>query len=138
MAELVTVSEPILQDTADALREKTGTTRSYSPAQFAEAIRGIEGTVGPKGEKGDKGDTGTTFTPSVDSAGNITWANDGGLPNPDPANIKGPKGDMGPGMIAQEMTQAEYDALSQAEKMDGNVRFITDSTSVEDGDEISF
>lgn len=32
---------------------------------------------------------GTTFTPNVDSEGNLSWTNNGGLPNPDPVNIKG-------------------------------------------------
>lgn len=38
---------------------------------------------------------GYTYTPAVSSAGVISWTNDGGLPNPDPVNIKGPKGDKG-------------------------------------------
>lgn len=45
--------------------------------------------------KGDKGDTGYYFTPSVDSAGDLSWTNDGGLTNPATVNIKGPKGDTG-------------------------------------------
>ncbi len=36
--------------------------------------------------------TGTTFTPSVSSAGVISWTNDGGLDNPSPVNIKGAQG----------------------------------------------
>lgn len=35
---------------------------------------------------------GTTFTPNVDSEGNLSWTNNGGLPNPDPVNIKGRDG----------------------------------------------
>lgn len=38
---------------------------------------------------------GVTFTPSVDANGNISWTNDGSLPNPQTVNIKGPKGDTG-------------------------------------------
>ena len=45
--------------------------------------------------KGDKGDPGAVFTPAVDSDGNISWTNDGGLPNPETQNIKGPQGDPG-------------------------------------------
>lgn len=65
---------------------------------------GATGPQGPKGDKGDKGDTGPTgsqgprgytFTPSVDTSGNISWSNDGGLTNPTTRNIKGPKGDKG-------------------------------------------
>jgi len=40
------------------------------------------GKIGPKGDTGDQGDTGTTFTPSVSSAGVISWSNDGGKTNP--------------------------------------------------------
>lgn len=66
--------------------------------------KGDKGDTGPQGPKGDKGDTGATgsqgprgytFTPSVDTSGNISWSNDGGLTNPTTRNIKGPKGDTG-------------------------------------------
>lgn len=43
-----------------------------------------------------KGVNGTTYTPSVSAAGVISWTNDGGKDNPEPVNIKGPKGDTGP------------------------------------------
>ncbi|WP_289634518.1 hypothetical protein [uncultured Duncaniella sp.] len=49
-----------------------------------------------KGDKGDKGDKGAVFTPAVDSSGNLTWSNNGGLTNPAAVNIRGPKGDTGP------------------------------------------
>lgn len=32
------------------------------------------------------------FTPVVDSSGNLTWSNNGGLTNPAAVNIRGPKG----------------------------------------------
>ena len=57
---------------------------------------GPQGATGPKGDKGDKGDTGAIFTPSVDSNGNLSWTNDGGLSNPTTVNIKGPQGETGP------------------------------------------
>ena len=44
---------------------------------------------------GIPGDDGATFTPSVDSAGNLSWTNDQGLPNPATVNIKGAKGNDG-------------------------------------------
>ena len=43
-----------------------------------------------------QGVNGTTYTPSVSAAGEISWTNDGGKDNPEPMNIKGPKGDTGP------------------------------------------
>ena len=42
------------------------------------------------------GGDGVTFTPSVSEQGIISWANDGGLPNPEPRNIRGPRGEQGP------------------------------------------
>lgn len=57
--------------------------------------QGEQGPVGPKGEQGDNGVQGTTFTPIVDSEGNISWSNDGGLENPQTVNITGPQGDTG-------------------------------------------
>ena len=53
------------------------------------------GAVGPKGDKGAKGDPGTVFLPSVSSEGVLSWSNDGGLTNPQSANIRGPKGETG-------------------------------------------
>ena len=41
------------------------------------------------------GTDGVTFTPSVDANGNISWTNDGDLPNPQTVNIKGPQGETG-------------------------------------------
>lgn len=42
-----------------------------------------------------EGPQGVTFTPSVSADGDISWTNDGDLPNPATVNIKGPKGDTG-------------------------------------------
>lgn len=47
------------------------------------------------GGTGQDGEDGATFTPSVSEDGIISWTNDKGLPNPDPVNITGPKGDDG-------------------------------------------
>lgn len=59
-------------------------------------LKGATGATGPKGETGSQGLKGTTFTPSVSSAGVISWTNDGGLTNPSSINIKGPTGATGP------------------------------------------
>lgn len=47
------------------------------------------------GKQGVKGDVGYYFTPAVSTTGDLSWINDGGLDNPTPVNIKGPKGDGG-------------------------------------------
>ena len=41
-------------------------------------------------QKGSTGSTGTTFTPAVDSAGNLSWTNDGNKQNPATVNILSP------------------------------------------------
>ena len=50
---------------------------------------------GEDGTDGTDGTDGVTFMPTVSSAGVISWTNDGGLPNPDSVNIKGPAGQDG-------------------------------------------
>lgn len=47
--------------------------------------------------QGAKGESGATFTPSVSSAGVLSWTNDKGLTNPSDVNIKGDKGEPGKG-----------------------------------------
>lgn len=58
---------------------------------------GSKGSSGSNGTNGKDGADGATFTPSVDSAGNLSWSNNKGLTNPPTVNIKGPKGDAGEG-----------------------------------------
>ena len=52
-------------------------------------ISGVTGPTGPQGEMGGY------FTPSVDSAGNLSWTNNMELHNPETVNIKGIKGNDG-------------------------------------------
>lgn len=47
---------------------------------------------------------GPVFTPSISSDGTLSWTNNGGLVNPDPVNIKGPKGDTA---LSVEVGQTE-------------------------------
>lgn len=58
-------------------------------------LKGDKGADGTNGADGANGADGVTFTPSVDSAGNLSWTNDGGLSNPAPVNIKGATGATG-------------------------------------------
>jgi hypothetical protein len=60
------------------------------------ATKSLSGNVGAKTINiGGKGDDGATFIPSVSADGVISWTNDKELPNPEPVNIKGAKGDIG-------------------------------------------
>ena len=63
--------------------------------QGPQGERGPQGEQGPQGETGPQGPQGTVFTPSVSQKGDISWTNDGGLPNPEPVNIRGPQGEQG-------------------------------------------
>lgn len=63
--------------------------------QGSKGDPGPQGVKGDPGEKGGTGVRGITFTPVVDSKGNISWSNDGGLENPQTVNITGPQGDTG-------------------------------------------
>lgn len=58
--------------------------------------QGKTGETGAQGVQGKIGPRGYTFTPAVDDAGNLSWTNNGGLPNPEKINIKGPIGAAGP------------------------------------------
>lgn len=79
--------------------------QEQSQAAAGETGTGEQGPPGPQGEPGEKGDTGepgAVFTPTVDAAGNISWSNNGGLPNPVTRNIRGPQGEQGPQGIQGE------------------------------------
>lgn len=59
---------------------------------------GNQGEPGPQGAPGQKGETGATgpyYTPSVSDDGDLSWTNNGNLPNPETINIKGPQGQQG-------------------------------------------
>ena len=63
--------------------------------QGIQGEKGDTGEQGPQGVPGLNGANGATFIPSVQEDGMLSWSNDGGLDNPAPVNIKGPKGDTG-------------------------------------------
>lgn len=63
--------------------------------QGIQGPQGQTGPQGPQGEQGQQGETGPYFTPSVDSSGNLSWTNNGGLVNPSTVNIRGPQGNKG-------------------------------------------
>lgn len=85
------------------------------------------------GGTGQDGEDGATFIPSVSENGIISWTNDKGLPNPEPVNIKGPKGDDGDAGPQGSPGQDGYSPTVQVEDIAGGSRItITD----EDGPHI--
>lgn len=61
----------------------TGDTGPQGP-QGEQGPQGVQGVQGPKG---DTGDDGATFTPSVSSAGVLSWTNDGDKQNPQSVDL---------------------------------------------------
>ena len=104
-------------DKGDAATIKVGTTTTLPP--------GSEASVSNSGDEhnavfnfalphGDKGETGATFTPEVSPEGVISWTNDKGLPDPEPTNIRGQKGDTGEAATVQVGKVTTLPAGSQA------------------------
>lgn len=63
--------------------------------QGVEGPTGPQGLTGPTGPQGERGQNGQIWLPSVSHDGILTWQLGDGLLKPEPANIKGPKGDPG-------------------------------------------
>lgn len=70
----------------------TSVTDTKVTMRYLIDLKGESGSGG----SGEAGADGVTFLPSVDAEGNLSWSNDGGLENPQPVNIKGPRGEQGP------------------------------------------
>ena len=76
------------------------TTESVAPTATASIAPVYGGTLGNELSFQAKVPQGVTFTPSVSDAGEISWTNNGNLPNPATKSIKGPKGNNGdPGIV---------------------------------------
>ena len=76
------------------------TTESVAPTATASIAPVYGGTLGNELSFQAKVPQGVTFTPSVSDAGEISWTNNGNLPNPATKSVKGPKGDNGdPGIV---------------------------------------
>ena len=95
----------------------TNGTQENDPAEGARlCIKGDMGADGADGEDGldgmdgVDGADGAVFIPSVDADGMLSWTNTGGLANPAPVNIRGPKGDPGGADTTMIVTEANWEA----------------------------
>lgn len=91
-------------DTANSVREDAN----------AGEFNGAPGPVGPY------------YEPDVSDAGDISWENNGGLPNPPTKNIKGPKGDAATIEIAGTETGdpgTDASVVNEGTKGDAKFRF---------------
>lgn len=56
-----------------------------------------------------KGDRGVVFTPYVDDLSNLSWSNDGNLPNPPTKNIRGRDGSS----VIYKITNSEIEEMME-------------------------
>lgn len=80
------------------------TTESVAPTATASIAPVYGGTLGNELSFQAKIPQGVTFTPSVSDAGEISWTNNGNLPNPATKSVKGQKGDTGVSFAGIEYT----------------------------------
>ena len=80
------------------------TTELVAPTATASIVPVYGGTLGNELSFQAKIPRGVTFTPSVSDAGEISWTNNGNLPNPATKSVKGQKGDTGVSFAGIEYT----------------------------------
>lgn len=80
------------------------TTKSVVPIATASITPVYGGTLGNELSFQAEIPQGVTFTPSVSDAGEISWTNNGNLPNPATKSVKGKKGDTGVSFAGIEYT----------------------------------
>ena len=78
--------------------------RGDTGAQGIQGEPGTPGADGQDGAPGADGKDGVTFTPSVDTNGNLSWSNDGNLPNPETVNLRGAQGEAATVQVGQVTT----------------------------------
>ena len=65
------------------------------------------------------GDAGAVYQPRIDDDGVVSWSNNGGLPNPAPRSVRGPKGDKGDPFVYDDFTYDQLVALTGPEGQRG-------------------
>ena len=78
--------------------------RGDTGAQGIQGEPGTPGADGQDGAPGADGKDGVTFTPSVDTNGDLSWSNDGNLPNPETVNLRGAQGEAATVQVGQVTT----------------------------------
>lgn len=105
----------------------TNTTESGTPTEAASVTPVYGGTLGNELSFQIKIPRGVTFTPNLTDAGVISWTNDGGLVNPAPVSVKGPKGDTGISFAGIEYTPSTTSGGNNTFK----VKYSNDTTGTE-------
>lgn len=89
---------------ASLMAGTANTTESVAPTEIPSVTPVYGGTLGNELSFQAKIPQGVTFTPSVSDAGEISWTNNGNLPNPATKSVKGQKGDTGISFAGIEYT----------------------------------
>lgn len=89
---------------ASLIAGTANTTKSVAPTTAASITPVYGGTLKNELSFQAKIPQGVTFTPSVSDAGEISWTNNGNLPNPATKSVKGQKGDTGVSFAGIEYT----------------------------------
>lgn len=93
--------------------------------QGLQGEQGIQGPQGQTGPQGPQGEQGPYFTPSVDSSGNLSWTNNGGLGNPSTVNIRGPQGIQGEtGPQGPKGDDGLTTSVNGVEQVNGNITLV--------------
>ena len=93
-SEPETVHIPIIP--YEVINKNTAARHSHDNKALLDGITAEKIAAWDDNAVGADGEDGATFTPSVSADGTLSWTNNKGLTNPEPVNIKGPRGDTGP------------------------------------------
>lgn len=114
------------------------TIESVAPTAAPSITPVYGGTLGNELSFQAKIPQGITFTPSISDAGEISWTNNGDLPNPDIKSIKGQKGDTGVSFAGIEYTPSAASGGNNTFKVKySNGTTGTESYNIKNGTDIA-
>lgn len=114
------------------------TTELVAPTATASIVPVYGGTLGNELSFQAKIPQGVTFTPSVSDAGEISWTNNGNLPNPATKSVKGQKGDTGVSFAGIEYTPSTASGGNNTFKVKySNGTIGTESYNIKNGVDIT-
>lgn len=114
------------------------TIESVAPTAAPSITPVYGGTLGNELSFQAKIPQGVIFTPSISDAGEISWTNNGDLPNPDIKSIKGQKGDTGVSFAGIEYTPSAASGGNNTFKVKySNGTTGTESYNIKNGTDIA-
>lgn len=127
-----------LKMSASLVAGTANTIESVAPTAAPSITPVYGGTLGNELSFQAKIPQGVTFTPSISDAGEISWTNNGDLPNPDIKSIKGQKGDTGVSFAGIEYTPSAASGGNNTFKVKySNGTTGTESYNIKNGTDIA-